>query len=437
MMLVLMWLVVFLFFWLAFSCITQWKPTRHIAFFHYILFFFSIYWGALDLYISRGSANQWFLFSVAIYPFLSLLGILAGKMVSPRVSLPDIQVRIEPPKVKFVLATFALFIGVYAVYLFTLGENIPFLVNLRETDSMLSHMARYTATKAYRETVFPVGFLLWFPRILIDYFGVFIIVFFYFHYSEKKTFNYIKFAAIAAIICLMGIMANEKYPVAKLVAISALCYFNVKYPRLTFHSIRYVLVSAMAFIFLVGLIYSLVTNSYRDIIGMGLAEALHFIIIRNGLGLLVKRGITGQCIPLYVIYEIIPDKYGFFMGRTFANPHHIFPYDPVALPYLIYASYNEAIQGLRGADPTIFFGEIYANFGILISLLSMFLFGVLLQVINGKLSNQIEKNRTAFLVAFFYLWMTYLGDFAIGFSVPWFDERIWFFIGIYVLGKYI
>jgi hypothetical protein len=61
----------------------------------------------------------------------------------------------------------------------------------------------------------------------------------------------------------------------------------------------------------------------------------------------------------------------------------------------------------------------------------------LLQVINGKLCKQIEKKQTAFLVAFFYLWMTYLGDFAIGFSVPWFDERIWFFIGIYILGIYV
>jgi hypothetical protein len=33
--------------------------------------------------------------------------------------------------------------------------------------------------------------------------------------------------------------------------------------------------------------------------------------------------------------------------------------------------------------------------------------------------------------------MAYLGDFAIGFSVPYFDERVWFFIGFYILSRFL
>ena len=145
----------------------------------------------------------------------------------------------------------------------------------------------------------------------------------------------------------------------------------------------------------------------------------------------------GQSFPLYKLYEIIPAKYDFFMGRTLTNPHGILPYEPVALPYLVYASYNEAIsENLRGADPTVFFGEIYANFGFIVSLLFMYLFGLIIQLINSKLNENIQKYQSPFDIAFFYLMMIYLGDFAIGFSAPYFDERVWFFIGIYLFRKF-
>lgn len=436
-MLVTIWFLMFIFFWVMFSYLTHWRPTRHIGFYHYVLFYFSIYWGAIDLYINRGSTNQLFLFSVAVYPIISLFGILSGTMLSRKVNIPNVEILIETQKGKFIISLLVLFIAVYAIYLLTLGGNIPLIVSLRETNPILGHMARYAATKGYRESVYPIGFLYWFPRILIDYFGVFVIIFFYKNYRKNIASSYIKLAILGGIICLMALMDNEKYPVEKIVVITTLCIFNSRYFQLNIRSIAYLFVFGLIFIFLTGLVYSTVTSSLQKMTNMDIFDSLKYIMYDKGWRLLATRGVIGQCIPLYMIYEIIPEKYPFFMGRTFTNPHKILPYEPVALPYLIYQSYNKPIHGLKGADPTIFFGEIYANFGIFISLLSMFLFGGLLQVINGKLSNQIEKNRTAFFVAFFYLWMTYLGDFAIGFSVPWFDERIWFFIGIYILGKYI
>ena len=435
-MLLAIWIVIFIFFWLAFTYLTRGQPTRHLGFFHYLLFFFSIYWGALELYVDFGSVNDRFLLSVVLYPVISLLGMLCGTLLGGRTNFPNPRIRPQPQHVKLVLLAVGIFVGVYGIYLITLGENIPLLVSLREKDSLLGHMARYAATKGYRESIFHIGFFYWFPRILIDYFGVFVVVFFYFHLKGRIS-DYLRFSLLIFGLAVMAMMANEKYPVVKLLALLALCLYNVKYPRLTLRSFRQSLIAGAAFVVLVGLVYSLVTGTHRNLSGMGAYEAVKYVSIDKGWALLMTRGVTGQSMPLYMTYRIIPEQYDYFMGRTFTNPHGILPYEPVALPYLVYASYNPPTKGLRGADPTIFFGEMYANFGLPFSLFSMFLFGALLQVLNSRLSARISQDKTPFALAYFYLWMAYLGDFAIGFSVPYFDERVWFFIGFYILGRFL
>ena len=435
-MLLTVWIVIFIFFWLAFIYLTRGQPTRHLGFFHYLLFFFSIYWGALELYVKFGSVNDRFLLSVVLYPVISLLGMLFGTLLGGRTNFPNTRIRLQPQHVKLVLLTLGIFAGIYGIYLITLGENIPLLVSLREKDPLLGHMARYAATKGYREGVFHIGFFYWFPRILIDYFGVFVVVFFYFHLKGRIS-GYLRLSLLIFGLALMAMMANEKYPVVKLLTLLALCLYNIRYPRLSLRSLRQSLIAGAAFVVLVGLVYSLVTGAHRDLSGMGVYEAAKHVSIDKGLALLVTRGITGQSMPLYMTYRIVPEQYDYFMGRTFTNPHRILPYEPVPLPYLVYASYNPPTKGLRGADPTIFFGELYANFGLAFSFFSMFFFGALLQVLNSRLSARISQDKTPFSLAYFYLWMAYLGDFAIGFSPPHFDERVWFFIGFYILGRFL
>jgi hypothetical protein len=430
------WSVIFVFFWLAFTYLTRGQPTRHLGFFHYLLFFFSIYWGALELYVQFGGINDRFLLSVVLYPIISLLGMLCATLLEGRTNFPNPSIRLQRQHIRLVFFTVVIFTVVYGIYLITLGENIPLLVSLREKDSLLGHMARYAATKGYRESIFHIGFFYWFPRILIDYFGVFVVVFFYFH-LKRRISDYLRFFLLIFGLVLMALMANEKYPVVKLLALLALCLYNVKYPRLTLRSFRHSLIAGAALVVLVGLVYSLVTGAHRNLSGMGAFEAAKYVSIDKGWALLTTRGMTGQGMPLYMIYRIIPEQYDYFMGRTFTNPHRILPYDPVALPYLVYASYNPPTKGLRGADPTIFFGEIYANFGLGFSFLSMFLFGALLQILNSRLSARISQDKSPLALAYFYLWMAYLGDFAIGFSVPYFDERVWFFIGFYILGRFL
>jgi hypothetical protein len=92
------------FFWLAFTYLTR-ASHRHLGFFHYLLFFFSIYWVALELYVDFGSVNDRFLLSVVLYPVISLLGMLCGTLLGGRTNFSSPRMRLQPQHVKLVLLT--------------------------------------------------------------------------------------------------------------------------------------------------------------------------------------------------------------------------------------------------------------------------------------------------------------------------------------------
>jgi hypothetical protein len=49
----------------------------------------------------------------------------------------------------------------------------------------------------------------------------------------------------------------------------------------------------------------------------------------------------------------------------------------------------------------------------------------------------MDRNRTVFDVAFFYLLYLWLADFALSFSTLYFDERLWFFVLLFLMRRWI
>src|SRR3989338_2369139 len=427
------WLFTLLFFWISYAIFTKGRLTRHLGFFHFLLYFFAIYLSSFSIYEMGGSVNHDYITSVMLYPILSLLGMIFASLFGSKVYFLRLPIAANRKEVRLVSIIVAGFLIVYIFYLYGLWPNVPLLITLSGEDPMKGHMGRYFATKGYDNSILGLKFLYWLPRILIDYFSIFVAVFAY-HNLQKKIADCAKLILIVSGLILLGMLSNEKYPAVKLFMLLALCHFNAKYETFGLRTI-----GASSRIVVAGLavgsgVYALVSGAFAELAGLSLSAIPGFIIKVLLLPLLTMRGMVGQSYPLYRIYEIIPAQYDHFWGRTFSNPHGILPYVPVALPYLIYDSYNLPAAGdLKGADPTVFFGEIYANFALPISLISMFLFGFLIQIINSKLCDNIGKYRKPFDIAFFCLLMAYIGDFAIGFSVPYFDERLYFFAGIYLL----
>ena len=75
----------------------------------------------------------------------------------------------------------------------------------------------------------------------------------------------------------------------------------------------------------------------------------------------------GQIIPATYYLEIFPKFHNFLYGLSFPNIGGIFSYSPVEITSLVmdFSGYNRSVDGLgvKGTMPTIFWAELYANFG--------------------------------------------------------------------------
>lgn len=86
----------------------------------------------------------------------------------------------------------------------------------------------------------------------------------------------------------------------------------------------------------------------------------------EGVKNVVSRAICGQIQPAYHYLEFFPRHKEFLYGLSFPNPGHLLPYDPYPLTTEISAwKHPEARSAnIVGSMPTIFWGEMYANFGL-------------------------------------------------------------------------
>ncbi len=91
---------------------------------------------------------------------------------------------------------------------------------------------------------------------------------------------------------------------------------------------------------------------------------------------ILDRLLVGQIIPGIFYLELFPDHHPFLLGGSFPNPMGLLPHVPIPLTQLVmnYSGYNEVGEslGVIGTMPYMFWGEMYANFGYIGILLSLF-----------------------------------------------------------------
>lgn len=87
--------------------------------------------------------------------------------------------------------------------------------------------------------------------------------------------------------------------------------------------------------------------------------------VLSSLARVLSRALTGQIMPAAIYLEYFPKHEDFLLGRSFSNPGGLMPFEPYRLTVEItnYISPQLAEQGVVGSAPTVFWGEIYANFG--------------------------------------------------------------------------
>ena len=105
-----------------------------------------------------------------------------------------------------------------------------------------------------------------------------------------------------------------------------------------------------------------------------------------------SRAFTGGIQPAYHYLEFFPEHHGFLLGRSFPNPAGLLPFEPYRLTVEImnWRFPDLAGTGVVGSMPTVFWGELYANFRVVGVIIMPFFVGIGLYVISffaSKLEN--------------------------------------------------
>lgn len=116
----------------------------------------------------------------------------------------------------------------------------------------------------------------------------------------------------------------------------------------------------------------------------------------DAVSAIFSRAFTGGIAPAYFYLEYFPKYHEFLFGRSFPNPGGLLPFENFRLTAEVMNWLFPELEekGIVGTAPTIFWGEIYANFGLVgIPIFSFVVGCIVVFVVNwaGKLrSNPIK-----------------------------------------------
>jgi len=154
---------------------------------------------------------------------------------------------------------------------------------------------------------------------------------------------------------------------------------------------------------LVGVSVGILSLMYIYIMGL---TNRPFLILLEGIS---SRLFLGQTAPLYYYFSLFPSSHDFLHGASLPNPAGIFQFEHFPITKWIFVNGLNRSWEIVGTAPSAFIGEMYANFGFPIMVLSIFALASILQFIQIKF---ITRPRTLLLTAFYAYFVFLSGQFA-------------------------
>jgi oligosaccharide repeat unit polymerase len=161
--------------------------------------------------------------------------------------------------------------------------------------------------------------------------------------------------------------------------------------------------------YLVSLIYAYyyyygkrISNRMIAILGGGIFAVFMavFTVVRysiidrptDALRMIAARVFGGQIVPLHFYYQMFPKYEDFLFGRSLPNPGGILPHKPYSVTLHVMEFMKPYVSAdIVGSAPTVFFGEVYANFGDVGVIASMLLMGMVLYIVQ-KITVRLRGN---------------------------------------------
>jgi oligosaccharide repeat unit polymerase len=151
------------------------------------------------------------------------------------------------------------------------------------------------------------------------------------------------------------------------------------------------------------------------------------------LNMAANRTFIGQVRPLFWYFTYVED-FGLIYGRSFPNPSNIFPFEqfPIAFEIMKY-SQGGTENEIVGSLPTVFFGELYVNFGNIGFIFGSIILGMILQFVDIYFMKKILKSKTILKCALYLFLINYFSQYSMSGVLKLFlDLYLWITI-IYIL----
>lgn len=273
------------------------------------------------------------------------------------------------------MAIFCLIVLIY--YINKIGFQSIALLNAVGLFSELNiGVARSTMTNSFE------GSYHWYKLIITDLFSfVFLVLFSNYIISKRPNKLYIITILLLLVFSLM--LSTEKGPVM-ILFISMYFTYSLIQKRGILNP-NYLAQLFIYFIFILIFIYTYILN---------------FQNFNSSVIAIFERILTGQIIPAYQYLDYFPSKHEFLLGRSFPNPSGVLPFTPFPLTQTISAFYSDLPNEITGSSPTIFWGELYANFSVYGILIFPIIIGYLLYAFNVFL---LKFKPSAALIGY-YCW---------------------------------
>jgi len=301
----------------------------------------------LDPYnLSTGITDQYLVFTILVYCFISIFSFLLGNIFIRRVlQLKPLVINsklLRPLKKQNIIMLFCFFclvLLVLFVYLkkvnkvaiFTVFTEGAFAASKVRSD-MGNNFPKYHRYSFFMHDL-----------------GLIVALSFFTLWLQKRTIKRFVFFLFTSIVySFICIMAIEKAPFIFFMFSLIMAYTIAHKDCLI--SIRKLIIP--------GIIFTVILTSFFYFF-MGNAN------IQIALNSVFSRAFASSIAPTYYYLEYIPYINDFYWGKTFPNPAHIFPYDAIRYTVEIFNWKNPhlTLHGITGSYPTVFWGEAYVNFG--------------------------------------------------------------------------
>lgn len=311
------------------------------------------------------------IFRVFIYTSITISLLLLGFYISARINGNFKYIKsdklLPSPKKEFnsLLLLTLICISVFLIYIYKVGfDNIALFaaINL-VSDSNLG------ALRSNMGNAFD-GKYHWYYLFMNQLLKFCALAFFSNYLLNPSLKSKLYFLFSFLVLSFSLVMATEKGPLANLLISFFLVFIIVKNNSIVPKKKIFYLFFSITSILVLFYIFFMGANSFSDaIVGV------------------FSRSLTGQIQPAYHYLEFFPKYHDYLMGRSMTNPMSIFPFQSFNIAQEVMAWYNpsQSQSGIVGSMPTVFWGELYANFGVFGVITIPLIVGYFLHWFNFKL----------------------------------------------------